>query len=204
MNQGRTANGKEVIEEQKRASDPDYAKKKGEERHKRALEKDAKAEGQEGGATGKNDALPKGKEYLLDTVETVEMKEAKKKKKNPDAFGWDVFNQESLARAHDKRLNSMVFQEEEYTAQAEQDQNSSSAIAGFDFVASEAGKERLANAMDNINQKKKQFSRRRMHVEEEDVTYVNERNRHFNKKMERAFGSYTEETRQNLERGTAL
>ena len=40
--------------------------------------------------------------------------------------------------------------------------------------------------------------------EEEDVNYINERNRGFNKKLERAYDKYTVETRQNLERGTAL
>merc|ERR1712151_1147898 len=92
MNQYRAANNKEVIEEQKRAADPNYAKKKAEERHKRAMEQDEQAEIKAGrGSTDRE--LPKGKDYLLDTIETVELREAKKKKKNgPEAFGWDVFN----------------------------------------------------------------------------------------------------------------
>jgi len=212
MNQGRVKNSKEVVEEQKRNSDPDYAKKQADFRHKRALAEDAggdkgKAKGEDADdPSEKPGAVPKGKDYLNDTVEKVEMREAKKKKGNPDAFGWDVFNQDSLYRAHDTRLKHMTFDEKAYTEQKEkvEAQGDAAMASGFGFQPSEEGKERLQEAMDKMVAKKGDFSRRRLHVAEEDATYVNERNRHFNKKLQRAFGAYTEETRQNLERGTAL
>lgn len=50
---------------------------------------------------------------------------------------------------------------------------------------------------------KEDFSRRRAH-RDRDVDFINDRNAHFNKKIERAFGSYTQEIKANLERGTAL
>jgi len=37
-----------------------------------------------------------------------------------------------------------------------------------------------------------------------DITYINEKNKHFNKKLERVFNKYTEDIRNNFERGTAL
>lgn len=40
--------------------------------------------------------------------------------------------------------------------------------------------------------------------EDEDVTYINDRNKVFNKKLERYFNKYTNEIKQNFERGTAL
>lgn len=43
-----------------------------------------------------------------------------------------------------------------------------------------------------------------MHVEDEDVGYINEFNRRFNKQLEKAYGAHSLEIRQNLERGTAL
>merc|ERR1711957_333872 len=86
MNSSRTKNSKEVIEEQKRESDPDYSKKQAEFRHKRALGED----GKEGDKKDDKDedkpklnALPKGKDYLNDTVEKCEIKDAKKKKNTP-------------------------------------------------------------------------------------------------------------------------
>lgn len=52
--------------------------------------------------------------------------------------------------------------------------------------------------------KRSKFSRRRTHVDDADISYINERNKKFNEKCERFYGQYTEEIKQNLERGTAL
>lgn len=53
-------------------------------------------------------------------------------------------------------------------------------------------------------EKKKKFSRRRTFYEEKDITYINERNRKYNQKLERNFSAYTKEIKSNLERGTAI
>jgi hypothetical protein len=52
--------------------------------------------------------------------------------------------------------------------------------------------------------KGKSFSRRRAFRADKDVDYINDRNAHFNKKIQRAFGAATAEIKANLERGTAL
>ena len=62
----------------------------------------------------------------------------------------------------------------------------------------------LADDMNEAALRNAQFSRRRTFDEDKDVTYINRRNEVFNKKIERAFDSYTAEIRQNLERGTVL
>ncbi len=62
----------------------------------------------------------------------------------------------------------------------------------------------MVNELKERAENRKKFSRRRQHFEGEDVDYINERNKHFNKKIARAFDKYTVEIRQNLERGTAL
>lgn len=51
---------------------------------------------------------------------------------------------------------------------------------------------------------RKEFSRRRKFHDEKDIDSINDRNEHFNRKIERAFGKYTVEIKNNLERGTAL
>jgi pre-mRNA-splicing factor SYF2 len=51
---------------------------------------------------------------------------------------------------------------------------------------------------------RQKFSKRRRFNEDEDVTYINLRNYRFNKKISRAYDKYTEELKDNLERGTAL
>eukprot|EP00418_Pyrodinium_bahamense_P012293 CAMPEP_0179131102 /NCGR_PEP_ID=MMETSP0796-20121207/62266_1 /TAXON_ID=73915 /ORGANISM="Pyrodinium bahamense, Strain pbaha01" /LENGTH=405 /DNA_ID=CAMNT_0020830021 /DNA_START=87 /DNA_END=1302 /DNA_ORIENTATION=- len=195
MNQCRASNSKEVVEEQKRAADPDYAKRRAgeqqqqQQQQQQQLERNGKAGGQEAnGEASQQRQLPKGKEHLLDTVETVEMRDAKRKKGNPDAFGWDVFNQDSLLRAHEKRLKHISFDEKAYKEQKDKLQEDTSLFAGFGYKPTEEAKDRLQAAIEKIHEKKKEFSRRRDYCAEEDVTYINERNRHFNRKMQRAFG----------------
>jgi SYF2 splicing factor len=52
--------------------------------------------------------------------------------------------------------------------------------------------------------KREAYSRRRRHEEDKDIDFINPRNANFNRKIERAFGKYTQEIKANLERGTAL
>ncbi|KAJ7132314.1 SYF2 splicing factor-domain-containing protein [Mycena epipterygia] len=52
--------------------------------------------------------------------------------------------------------------------------------------------------------KKGKFSRKRPNEEEGDITYINEHNRVFNKKIARYYDKYTAEIRASFERGTAL
>jgi len=52
--------------------------------------------------------------------------------------------------------------------------------------------------------KKNKFSRKRLNEDEGDITYINERNRVFNKKIARYYDKYTAEIRASFERGTAL
>lgn len=62
----------------------------------------------------------------------------------------------------------------------------------------------LAAEMRADEEARKNFSKRRKFDEHEDVTYINLRNYRFNKKISRAYDKYTEEIKDNLERGTAL
>jgi hypothetical protein len=47
------------------------------------------------------------------------------------------------------------------------------------------------------------YSRRRAARAEDGVDFINPRNAHFNKKIERAFGAHTQDIKAALERGTA-
>ena len=53
-------------------------------------------------------------------------------------------------------------------------------------------------------EKRSKYSRRRAFDEDEDIDYINTRNMKFNKKLQRFYGKYTTEIKQNLERGTAV
>lgn len=62
----------------------------------------------------------------------------------------------------------------------------------------------MVKELKDRDEKRKSFSRRRRFHDEKDIDSINDRNEHFNKKIERAFGKYTLEIKNNLERGTAL
>lgn len=68
----------------------------------------------------------------------------------------------------------------------------------------EEAKESLIAEIKDDEAKRARFSRRRRFRDDEDVTYINQRNYRFNKKVSRAYDEFTEELRENLERGTAL
>lgn len=64
--------------------------------------------------------------------------------------------------------------------------------------------DKMVKELKDRDEKRNSFSRRRRFHEEKDIDSINDRNEHFNKKIERAFGKYTLEIKNNLERGTAL
>ena len=64
--------------------------------------------------------------------------------------------------------------------------------------------DRLVAMVDDQESKRNKFSRRRPTPEDQEITYINDRNAHFNRKISRAFDKYTKEIRDSFERGTAL
>jgi len=52
--------------------------------------------------------------------------------------------------------------------------------------------------------KRDQYHRRRTFDPEAPVDYINDRNRHFNDKLDRFYGEYTSGIKEDLERGTGL
>ena len=97
MNKARNLNRKEVREEHSRLT----SRKETENRKDKALaaEKRKREEG-----------LLRGDDYLNVTAEVAGAISLKKSKKenNTQSYGWNVFNQDSLYRAHEKRINQYV------------------------------------------------------------------------------------------------
>ena len=116
---------------------------------------------------------------------------AKRQGANNYTFGWDVFNDDSLYRAYNKRTKKM---EDELKNNPEL----------YNELTDEQKLERMAEDIEEQIAKRGQFSRRRMFIEEKDVDYINDRNRKFNEKLERNYSRYAAEIKGNLERGTAL
>ncbi|EUB57594.1 Pre-mRNA-splicing factor syf2 [Echinococcus granulosus] len=64
--------------------------------------------------------------------------------------------------------------------------------------------ERMAATLKEQEKKKAAYSRRRAFDPDADIDYINERNKRYNELLDRHYGKYTAEIKQNLERGTAL
>ncbi|GBE83577.1 SYF2-domain-containing protein [Sparassis latifolia] len=73
-----------------------------------------------------------------------------------------------------------------------------------DNKPSEEAIDRVVGKINRDIDKKSKFSRKRLNEDEGDITYINERNRVFNKKIARYYDKYTAEIRASFERGTAL
>uniref|UniRef100_A0A6V3NZQ3 peptidylprolyl isomerase n=1 Tax=Lotharella globosa TaxID=91324 RepID=A0A6V3NZQ3_9EUKA len=195
LNAGRKINRKEAAEEKRRftggtkkvAKEENLKKWKEYEKKKKELE-----------AAGLD---PKQYRYLNDTAgahETAE-KKRKKKEKNKASFGWNVFNQDSLFKGFKKRLVHVP----KGVQNGDEVRGDQSLKWGSDKPPEQMIDHMVAE-LEETHKRRSKFSRRRQHYAEQDIDYINDRNRVFNKKIKRAFDPYTVEIRQNLERGTAL
>jgi len=148
--------------------------------------------------------LSKAQAHLVQPADATLKRETalRKKEKRKAAFGWDVFNADALHKAYEKRLDDLPGRDE--TAGADDDDDDGGPEFGDARPPSEAALARMTAELEKRDKKQAAFSRRRATVPGEDIDFINERNRHYNKKLKRAFDPYTVEIKQNLERGTAI
>ncbi|XP_074275685.1 uncharacterized protein LOC141599549 [Silene latifolia] len=200
MNEARKANQTAMVAEKKRMEAPTESRGVSKEKW---LEERKKKVGRLLEANG----LDMKKAYMLDTQEAAEQK-YKKWEKAPAPSGWDVFNQKTLYNAYKKRTKNISIDLEEYNKMKEEDpefyREASSLQYGKAPKTSEDKVEKMVKELKDREEKRTSFSRRRKFHEDKDIDSINDRNEHFNKKIERAFGKYTLEIKNNLERGTAL
>ncbi|KVI02826.1 mRNA splicing factor SYF2 [Cynara cardunculus var. scolymus] len=197
MNEARKANQTAMVAEKKRMEAPQesrgISKQKWIEERKKKIGKLLDANG-----------LDMTKAYMLDTQQMAETKYKKWEKEPAPA----VFNQKTLYDAYKKRTKNIDVDLEEYNKMKEADpefyREASSLQYGKAPKISEDKIEKMVKELKDRDEKRNTFSRRRRFHEEKDIDSINDRNEHFNKKIERAFGRYTLEIKNNLERGTAL
>ena len=200
MNEARKANQQAMVAEKKRmeprGESRGVSKEKWLEDRKKKIGKLLDSNG-----------LDMSKSYMLDTQDMAEAK-YKKWEKEPAPHGWDVFNQKTLYDAYKKRTKNIEVDMDAYNRAKETDpefyREASSLQYGKVSRVAEPNIDRMVNELKERDEKRKAFSRRRKFNEDKDVDSINDRNEHFNKKIERAFGKYTLEIKNNLERGTAL
>ncbi|CAK9134554.1 unnamed protein product [Ilex paraguariensis] len=200
MNEARKANQTAMVAEKKRMEAP--SESRGISKEKWLEERKKKI-----GKLLDSNGLDMTKAYMLDTQDVAETK-YKKWEKEPAPVGWDVFNQKTLYNAYKKRTKNIEVDLEDYNKLKEADsefyREASSLQYGKAPKISEEKIDKMVKELKDRDEKRKSFSRRRRFHEEKDIDSINDRNEHFNKKIERAFGRYTLEIKNNLERGTAL
>lgn len=148
--------------------------------------------------------LPEDKAYLLQTAETAAAIQQKERSTKSES----KFSDKALFRAYEKRTEAIRPNIEEYNAAKATDpefyRTSDSLLYGGAGGAPKEAVDRMVAELEDRRLKSSKFSRRRKHREDDDIDYINDRNAIFNKKIERAFGDFTKETKANLERGSAL
>lgn len=187
INEAKNLNNKEVLNENNENLNENKEKKMSREQWKKKQDEHKnkmKAQG-----------VPEDKSYVYESIKKNEaIKDYNHHKEKNKTFGWDVFNNEAKYRAYKKRLKNMPFDKDLYELQ----------MKGENTPISEERKNLLKNDIENQILQREKFSRRRKFFDEEDVNYINERNRMYNKKLERFFGKEAAEIKTNLERGTAV
>lgn len=220
MNQGRQENTKAVLEEKKKHEEGSFSYYKKRAEWKEKADKQKKLEDLEDQVdqgllpeaalnASTRAAVPKGKEYLVESAEIGDARLGKKRKRMDaeEHTAYEIFNQDAFYRAHEKRTDQIKFSKQDYEKQKSKLGEEAFYNDGqhlIDHQTTAEGKQKFLDAMKKQEEKKASFSRRRLHVDEKDFQHINERNAHFNKKMDRHYADHTLEIRQNLERGTAL
>ncbi|KAG2496151.1 hypothetical protein HYH03_005753 [Edaphochlamys debaryana] len=145
--------------------------------------------------------------HRLETAEAAALKYEKAEKKGGPT-GWGVFASENLYQAYLKRAENVPYTQEDYEKAKAQDpefyRDADSMQYGKDPKLPAANVDKMVAELVDRDRKKDEFSRRRAYRDGADVDFINDRNAHFNKKIERVFGKHTAEIKANLERGTAL
>lgn len=201
LNESRKANHSAVVAEKRRKDAPEDEREKS---RKRSAEGTAAA--LDGRLKAHGIADP-SKAYLLQSVDEA-AERYKKAERKPAAFGWDMFNQQSLYNAYKKRAGALAMDEAAYAAAAAADPDFYRDAGSLSYgTAPEVAPEGLARMVNELAERQKSrdaFSRRRRHNEDAASDGINERNAHFNRKLERSYGAFTAEIKGNLERGSAL
>lgn len=198
-NESRKLNHAEVQEEEKRSKLPANWEAKKRRVEWELLDQKAKEEAEK---AGKDYDIVKN---MNAPAQELEYYGRKAKKKNPDP-GFADFAQ-SHFRQYERISGQLRVNEEAYEAQRQKLGDAFYPSAGDILTTGQVSTSALDKMAADIERqitKRAKYSRRRTHVDDADISYINERNKKFNEKCERFYGKYTEEIRGNLERGTAL
>ncbi|GAB6025085.1 pre-mRNA-splicing factor syf2 [Chamberlinius hualienensis] len=202
-NEARSLNHHEVVEEDRRKKLPENWEAKR-----------ARLEWELADQKKKNEAKERGEDYervkSLETGagEAQRLERNQKRKKNQMEAGFSDY-QTQTERHYNKLIRQLKPDHVKYE-EKKQELGEEVFYAGANTVLqglhtdTKEAVERMVEDLEKQIGKRAKFSRRRLYNDDADIDYINERNRIFNEKLERNYGQYTSEIKQNLERGTAV
>ncbi|GIL65939.1 hypothetical protein Vafri_19568 [Volvox africanus] len=203
LQQCRKQNQNAVVAEKKRQKSPGAETRGGSDDKRRWYEEKQKRRAEDLERLG----LDPSQAHRLETAEAAALKYEKREKKGGPT-GWGVFASENLYQAYLKRSENVPYTQDDYekakAADPEFYRDADSLMYGQNPKLPTENVDKMVAELVDRDRKKEEFSRRRRYNDGADVDFINDRNAHFNKKIQRAFGQYTAEIKANLERGTAL
>lgn len=190
-------NFKEVLEENEIAKRPANWEKR---RERDSWKIQDEEERQKAAESGKDYELIKTLDKQADELERWDKIKASKKRPDP---GFEDY--ESATRRQYGRLVKQLkpTDGEPDVAQVTASSSNTSEATKPKVGDNPEAIERMVQDVHQQIESRSKRSRRRRFNDGEDVDYVNERNMRFNKKLEKFYGKYTDEIKQNFERGTA-
>nr|CAD2172432.1 unnamed protein product [Meloidogyne enterolobii] len=191
--ESRKINHEQVVEEDRRSKLPANFEAKRRRQEWELAELEAKKKAEE---RGEDFERLKALDTQADVAEKMET--AKRRKNNPDT-GFASYEAMSL-RQYERQTNSIkpdMEGEEQFYPSA------NTLIQGSHYPTDKA-LDRLSEDVHNQMKKRDQYHRRRMFDPDAPIDFINERNRKFNHKLERYYGKYTANIKEDLERGTAI
>lgn len=198
------SNFKEVLEENEKSKRaPNWEK-----RIERDLKKiQTEEERQKAEEAGQDYELTKSLNFQADELEKWERARASKKKHDPGFIDFEYESKRQYSRLT-KQLKPDLEQYQAVKERVGEDtfylKNKEDTPVSSLTLDTKEGVQRMVEDVNKQIEVRSKRSRRRRFDDEADVDYINERNMRFNKKLERFYGNYTDEIKQNFERGTAI
>jgi len=199
---GRKLNHEQVVEEDRLTKLPRNFEAKHRRRAWELEDIEARKEAEERGEDFDRNKALNTQADIADKVHN-----AKRRKKNPDT---GFANYEAMTMRQYERLTNNIkpdmdsYQKMKGVLGEEEFYPTVNTLFQGSHYPTENALKKLSEDVEKQAKKRDQYHRRRMFDPDAPIDYINERNRKFNQKLERFYGDFTEDIKEDLERGTAI
>ncbi|CAA19016.1 Prp19 complex subunit Syf2 [Schizosaccharomyces pombe] len=201
-------NRKEVVQEHSRMRIDPALERRLERKRMEAEEELAKIETEEEGGDFER---RRAWDWTIEESEKWDQRLRKKKQTIQNVAFSDYHSQAS--KDYNRGIRDLKPDYEKYDKDKKEEKSKSRSVALYDeaerldWVSNKPDKEHVERLVESIkkqDQRRLKNTKRRGTDEEDHITFINERNRKFNLKLQRFYSKYTKDIKEDLERGTAL